>query len=169
VGWSQIVFGAVLVLVLLAVAGLYCVRQVRALRRLPQAEEMPLDEARHQRRQAWRRLVTSVLLLVLAVMLTGALLFLEVPAQRLADERAAALGQAEPPPMTAEETHFARFYGSFWVLFLLVLLAIVLLAALDLWSTRRYGLRQHRKLQADRRAMIERELSRLRQGRNGQD
>jgi hypothetical protein len=53
------------------------------------------------------------------------------------------------------------------VALLVVLLAVVVLAALDLLAIRRWGLRQFRKLQADRRAMIERQASRLRQGRNG--
>ena len=46
-------------------------------------------------------------------------------------------------------------------------MAVIFLAALDFWATRRYGLHQHRKIIADRRAMIEREVSRLRQERNG--
>jgi hypothetical protein len=50
---------------------------------------------------------------------------------------------------------------------LLVLMIVVFMAALDYWATRRYGLRQHRKIIDDRRAMIEREISRLRQQRNG--
>jgi len=36
----------------------------------------------------------------------------------------------------------------------------------DLWSTRRYGFRQLRRRPADRRAMIERQATRLRQERN---
>jgi ABC-type Fe3+ transport system permease subunit len=167
VGWPQIVFGVVLIAALLGVAILYCIRQVRALRGLRDAEAMALEERSHQRRQAWRRLVTCALMFVLALMLAAALLFLEAPAQHLADERAALEGQANPPPLTPQQLPFARFYGVFWIAFLLVLMAIVLLAALDLLATRRYGLRQHRRLQADRRAMIEHELSRLRQERNG--
>ena len=44
---------------------------------------------------------------------------------------------------------------------------LLVLAALDLLAIRRWGLRQFRKLQADRRAMIERQAARLREGRNG--
>jgi ABC-type Fe3+ transport system permease subunit len=167
VGWSQIIFGAVLVLVLLVVAVLYGVRQVLTLRRLRGAEEMPSEERDHLHQRAWRRLLMSLLLLLLGGMLTAALVYLEAPAQRLADQREAQEQQGDFSPLSPEQRPFARFYLSFWLVFLLILMAVVLLAALDLWSIRRYGLRQHRKLIADRRAMIEREVARLRQERNG--
>jgi ABC-type Fe3+ transport system permease subunit len=131
------------------------------------AEEMALEEHDYLYRRARRRLLMSLLLLVLGGMLTTALLYLETPAQRLADQREAQEQQGESPPLNPEQRLFARFYTSFWIVFLLVLMAVVLLAALDFWATRRYGLSQHRKLVADRRDMIERELSRLRQERNG--
>lgn len=165
--WSQIIFGAVLVVVLLFVAMLYGVRQVLALRRLPAAEEMGLEERAYLHGRARRRLVMSLLLLVLGVMLTAALMFLETPAQRLADQREAQEQQGDSAPLSPEQRPFARLYLSFWIVFLLILMAVVLLAAVDLWATRRYGLRQHRKLIADHRATIEREIARYRQERNG--
>jgi hypothetical protein len=48
-------------------------------------------------------------------------------------------------------------------------LAIIILAALDFFAIRRFGQRQYRKIQAERRAMIEGELTRLRSQRNGHD
>jgi hypothetical protein len=167
VGWPQIIFGAVLVLVLLGTSILYTVRQIAALRRLRVPEEMPLEERAYLHGRAQRRLVTSLLLFLLGVMLTGALVFLEAPAQRLADEQAAREQQGDTTPLDPEQKFFARLYGTFWILFLLILMAVVFLAALDFWATRRYGLRQRRKIVADRRDMIEREVSRLRQERNG--
>jgi hypothetical protein len=167
VGWPQIIFGVVLVLVLLFVAALYGVRQILALRRLRAVEEMALEERDYLHHRARRRLVMSLLLLLLGVMLTVALVYLEAPAQRLADQRAAQEQQGDSIPFSPEQRLFARFYTSFWIVFLLVLMAVVLLAAVDFWATRRYGLRQHRQLVADRRDMIEREVSRLRQQRNG--
>jgi len=167
VDWPQIIFGAVLVLVLLFVAILYIVRQVFALRRLRAAEEMSLEERAYLHGRAQRRLVTSLLLFVLGVMLAGALIYLEAPAHRLAEEQAAKKQQGDTTPLPPEMQKFAQFYGWFWILFLLILMAVVFLAALDYWATRRYGIRQHRKIIDDRRAMIEREVSRLRQERNG--
>jgi hypothetical protein len=166
-GWPQIIFGVVLVLVLLSVAILYIVRQIVALRRLRTTEEMALEERAYLHGRARRRLVTSLLLFLLGIMLAGALIYLEVPAQRLADEQAAKEQQGDRTPLAPEKREFAQFYGWFWILFLFILMAVVFLAALDYWATRRYGLRQHRKIIDDRRAMIEREVSRLRQERNG--
>jgi hypothetical protein len=167
VGWPQIIFGAVLVLVLLSVAILYIVRQVLTLRRLRASEEMALEERAYLHGRARRRLVTSLLLFLLGIMLAGALVYLEAPAQRLAEEQAAKEQQGDTTPLAPEMREFAQFYARFWILFLLILMAVVLLAALDYWVTRRYGLRQHRQIIDDRRAMIEREVSRLRQERNG--
>ncbi len=166
-GWTQIIYGVVLILVLLFVAVLYTVRQVAALRRLRAAEEMALEERAYLHGRAWRRLVTSLLLFLLGVMLAAALVYLEAPAQRLAEEQAAKEQQGDTTPLAPEQREFARFYAWFWIFFLLILMAVVFLAALDYWATRRYGIRQHRKIIDDRRAMIEREVSRLRQERNG--
>jgi ABC-type uncharacterized transport system fused permease/ATPase subunit len=167
VGWPQIIFGVVLVLVLLCTSILYIVRQIVALRRLRAAEEMALEERAYLHSRARRRIITSVLLLLLGIMLAGALVYLEAPAQRLADKQAAKEQQGDTTPLDAEQKFFARFYATFWILFLLVLMAVIFLAALDYWATQRFGFRQHRKIIEDRRAMIEREIARLRQERNG--
>jgi len=167
VAWSEIIFGAVLVVVLLFVAVLYGVRQIVSLRQLRAAEEMGLEERAYLHGRARRRLVMSLLLLVLGVIFTAGLVYLETPAQQLADQREAQEQQGDSAPLSPEQRPFARLYLSFWIVFLLLLMAVVLLAAVDLWATRRYGLRQHRKLIADHRAMIEREIARYRQERNG--
>jgi hypothetical protein len=167
VSWSQIIFGAVLVFVLLFVAVLYIVRQILALRRLRAAEEMPLEEHAYLYSRARRRLVTSLLMLVLGIMLAGALIYLEAPAHQLAEEQAAKQQQGDETPLAPEQRFFAQSYAVFWIVFLLILMAVVFLAALDYWATRRFALRQHRKIIDDRRAMIEREIARLRRERNG--
>ena len=165
-GWSQIIFGAALVVVLLALSFYFGWQQVQALRQLRRKPDLPREEARHERVKAWRRLVSCALTLVLAGLLGTLMLFFEGPAQRFADERAALPDDAQPP-WTAEQKTFLRAWGGTWIALLLVLLVVVLLAAIDLWATRRHGLRAYRKLQADRRAMIERQVIRLRQERNG--
>lgn len=168
-GWPQIIFGVALVLVLLSVAILYIVRQIVALRRLSATEEMSLEERAYLHGRARRRLVTSLLLFLLGLMLAGALVYLEAPAQRLAEEQTVKERQGDTTPLAPEKREFAQFYAWFWILFLLILMAVVFLAALDYWATRRYGIHQHRKIIDDRRAMIEREVSRLRQERNGHE
>ena len=90
-----------------------------------------------------------------------------------ADARAAALERGEEaPPPTPEEWSFARFYSTYWLVFLLILLVVVALAFSDLWATRSFAVRAHRQLQAERREMIDRQIARLREEkgqRNGHD
>jgi hypothetical protein len=164
VSWSEIVFGSALAGGILALAVFIGWRQVVLLRKL-RGQSLPEDEMRWESRKAWRRLVSAGLLLVIAALLGSLVGFYEPEAQRLADERAAV--GSDGPPMTEEQKTFVRLWGGLVIALLLVLLALVALAGVDLWATRLYGLRQFRKLQADRRAMIERQAMRLRQDRNG--
>lgn len=164
--WTQYLFGGLLVVALLLVASYYGTRQLRQLRLLRQAVDLPDDDRQYELRTARRRLVSSGLLLLLALLLAGVLLFLEGTAQDLADQREALHVAGQNPPFDPGQKHFLRWWGGSWIAILLTLLAVVFLAALDLFATRRYGLRQQRKLQAERRAMIERQVSRMRQERN---
>jgi hypothetical protein len=169
VGWQQVVSGAFLVSALVSLSLYYGYRQLRALRRIGLAD-LPREEAGYYRAQARRRLVGSGLMFVMAWLLTGVMLYLEEPAQQLADQRDTQRGaqkEEDADPLTPDERTFLRIYGGAWIGILLILLALVMLAALDVWSTRRYGLRAQRKIQDDRRAMIERQVARLRQERNG--
>jgi hypothetical protein len=106
------------------------------------------------------------MLLLIAILLVVAQVWLEDPAQRLADAR----DRTDPPPaFTQEEKDLARLWLLTWIGILLLLFAVIVLAFFDLWSIRRYGRRQLRKLQDDRQAMIARQLRRLRAERNGHD
>jgi hypothetical protein len=164
VGWPQVVSGIALIALLAAMAGYYAWRQRVAFADLRDKPDLPDAERRYRLGQAYRRLVGCVLLGFLAALLLGALIWLEAPAQRLADERDA---QPDDQPMSPEQRFFARIYGWYWLVFLMLLLAVVVLAAWDTFATRRYALREHRKLADDRRAMLARQVNRLRQERNG--
>lgn len=144
--WNERVCGALLVAVLTVLAGFYAWRQAFMLRRLRGPHGLSDEEAHWRRGQARRWLLGSALMLALAALLALAVLVVGEPAQSLAD---------------------LRLYISVWIVFLILLLALVILAAVDIWFTRRFSLRQHRKILAERRAMLEREVARLRQGRNG--
>jgi hypothetical protein len=158
-----LVIGIALVVAVLALAVFYAWRQVKELR---QPGAPGTTEGDYRRARVRRRLISSGLMLVLAGQLAGALIFLEDRAQqqtRRADARAEVRergGEAQP---TAEERDFARFYSAYWLATLLVLLVIVVLAFVDLWATRRFAVKAHRQLQAERRDMIDREIARLRQ------
>ncbi len=154
--WSEIVFGSLLVAVLLLLSSYFGWRQWVVLRRL-RAATLPSEEARYERRMAYRRLVSCGLTLLLGLLLASALSlfdpdFMKIPATEL-------------PP---DQRLMLRVWGGSWVAILLLLLVVVGIAAVDLWSTRRHALQQFRKLQADRRAMIQRQTMRLREERDQQ-
>ena len=165
---SQVVFGVTLVVVLVAMAGYFAWRQGRTLQSLRDTPDMPAEERRYLRNQAWRRLVCSGLMVVLAILL-AAHFSLEGPVNELVAKGEANRAAGEKRPLDANEKQFVDFYRNFWALVLLVLLAIICLAAVDYFAIRRFGKHQYRKIQADRRAMIEGELTRLRSQRNGHD
>jgi len=162
---TQLVFGIALVVVLVALAGYYAWRQVQTLRGLRGAEGPPEDRL-YGRALAYRRLVCSGLMLVFAAMLVGAF-FLQERAAEVGRQGEEAQARGQEIQLDPEQRSFVHFFGTYWIIALLVLLAIVGLAAADLWAIRRFGLRQHRKIQAERRAMIERQVARLRRERNG--
>lgn len=162
---SQIIFGVLIVVVLVGVSGYYGwsnFTQLRALRN----QSLPDEEMQWERRKAWRRLISCGLTFVLAVLFVGLLTVYEPEAQKLAEEREA-FAQGQAPPFTDPEKNLIRAWLGLVIALLLVLLAVVVLAGTDLWATRRYALRQFRKLQEDRRAMIARQTTRMRQERNG--
>jgi hypothetical protein len=165
VSWPQTIAGALLVVLLVGVSGFFLGRQIQTLRDLPRLP-IPEEEERRLRRQTYRRLVCSSLLLILGFLLATALLFLEGPAQQLADERDALTAAGQKMELTEAQRDFARLWGGFWVVFLILLMTVVFLAGFDLWATRRHALREQRKIQADRRAMLEQQISRLRHERN---
>jgi hypothetical protein len=165
--WTQVLFGGSLIAILLALAGFYGWRQVGALRHLRDAQESGPDERRYLLRRAWRRLFGCGLMILLAVMLGVLMLFLEDKANELAALSEAARAQGQVPNFDPEQRQFSLLYG-WWIIGMLVaLLAILTTAAIDMLATRSFTLGQFRRIQADRRAMIERTVARMRQERNG--
>ena len=165
--WKEIAFGTLLVIVLLALAGYYAWRQVRTLRGLRIAEETAPEERLYLLRQARRRLFGSALMVLLAVMLGGMLIFLEGPLEDLSNYVAAARAQGVEPDLSPEQRSLRTLYTLWNIGLLLTLLAVLATAGVDFLATRRFGRRQLRRIQSDRRAMIERQVARLRQERNG--
>ena len=165
---SQILFASVLVVVLTGLAVYYAWRQVQTLRGLRHAENLPPEDRRYVRNQAWRRLVCSALMALFAALFAGQF-FVEPQAQDLANQGEAARARNERPDLNPEQKHFVDLYSLFWVCALLVLLGILVTALADILAIRHFGQRHLRKLQADRRAMIERQAARLRQDRYGRN
>ncbi len=165
-GTAQIVFTAAFILLLGGLGGWFAWRQVRTLRRLRQDATTPQDEVQYLRPMARRRLVSSVLLIVMAAQLGGSFFF-EGTMEDMANEIKAATDSGQQSGPREDQKPMIRFSILYWITFLLVLFGVLVLAFWDLMAIRRFGQRAFAKLQADRRAMIEREADRLRGQRNG--
>ncbi len=159
--------GYILIAVLVVLAVSYGWFQLVHLRQLARDADPSSPEWRYRRNQARRRLLNSVLMLLLAALLAGALIYLHAPIERLVNmhDQAEAEGATRVP--TDEERSFFRFYSAYWIVVLLVLLLIVTIALLDLLATRRFATGEHRKIREERREMIARQAARLRHERNG--
>jgi hypothetical protein len=160
---AELVFGALLVLLLLGVAGFFAWRQLVALRSLRKQVDLSREDQRFLRQQALRRLLCCGLTLALALML-ACWPILEGPVSHVTRADA-------PPPVDGQAPQLdradARAFVLYWIVFMLLVLATLVLAAVDLLAVGRYGLRQHRQLEAERKAVLQSEVARLRSRRNG--
>ncbi len=162
-GAVQEYFAFLLALAVSSLSLFYGRRQLQTLQRLRENPDLPPDETGREWRQSWRRLVSSGLMLLIAVLLLVAQLWLEGPADHLARIR-----DHSDSPLDDSQKNFLRLYSGVWIAILVLLFGVVMLAAIDLWSIRRYGRLQHRQLRDDRRAMIARQLRRLREEKKGE-
>jgi len=164
----QHVFVSLIIVVLLGLAGYYAWQQVQTLRLLRLQENLPPEDRSYMRNQAWRRLACCALMVLLAILLIGTfVLGLEAQAERLGAQVAEDRAHGQEMKLNAEQKRFVNLYTYCWITILLVLLSLLGLAASDLWAIHRFGLRHHRQIQADRRAMLERQVARMRTERNG--
>jgi hypothetical protein len=164
---SELAFGAVVVPLLIGLAAFFGWRQVQLLRSLPGQSDLGLEDRIYLRRQAWRRLACSVLMLTLAGLLVGSF-FLEGPLQQITQERAAQTAQNPNAPVEPEHRAFIQHFTAFWLASLLVLLVLLVLVIVDVRAIARFGQRHHRELRAELQNTLAQEVARLRQQRNGQ-
>lgn len=166
-GLLEPIFATLIVLVLLAVSGFYGWRQLQALRQLPHETELSAEDRRYEYGKVWRRLLTCLIMIVLAGLLISYYLF-DINGQAIAlGQQGRAANAAEQPDINIEKQRFLNIFSLFWMSAVLGVMAILVLAALDLWAIRRYGLRHYRQIQSDRRAMIEQQTAAIRSQRNG--
>jgi hypothetical protein len=136
-----------------AVLALFFVwRQMRTRRTLRSDLNLAAADRAYLWQQTQRRLFNSFLMLLFAGMLVGGL-FLTEPMRPKGAE----------PLESAQES--LRLYTGYWIVTLLVLLAILTLAVTDLWATARFGFRHQKQLEQDRRAMLMEEAARIRRRR----
>lgn len=158
-------FGVLIVVGLVGLSLYFGQQQIAALRRLRGQANPPGEEEHYERRKARRRLVSCALTLLLAVLIAVLLATWDATFARVAAERHNAGPGVE---RTDEQRFLVRVWFGQWIAVLLVMLSVLVLAAIDVWATRRFAMAQFRKIREDRRAMIQGEVNRLRAQRNGE-
>jgi hypothetical protein len=156
---SEYIFGVTLVLLLLGFAGYFAWRQKRTLRSLSDPNMLTPEDRLYVHKQVRRRMLCSVLMVALAGMLIG-WFFIGGELNE----------QAPPQPVDgkAEPGVTVRLIMLYVIVALLLLFIIVILAVTDLMATARFGLRHQRRLENERREMLETQAAILRQQRNGE-
>jgi len=157
----------IFVAVLIGLAG-FGVWQWRAIRRLKQAENLPPQDRHYHRLHAWRVFICCVLMIMVAGMLGGWYgLGLDRSARELHEQATNQPENSDHPdhPLDPNQQRSLWFFTMYWILTIVFLLAMVYVAFMDIWAVRRLGLRHMRQLQADRRAMLERQIALLRSER----
>ena len=149
--------------VMVSVSGYFTWKQFRILRDLKAEQNLPPEDRSYVYKQAWRRLISCALMMVVACLLSSSFFTgLETQATRLAEQR------SDPTfTLSPEDKQFLKLYGAYWIAVLLLVLAIVILAGVDIWAIRRYGNWHRGQIQDDQIAMLENQLARLRSQRNG--
>lgn len=165
---AESVFAVVIVVSLLGLAGYFAWQQWRTLRRLPGQTDLSTEERRFQWAQCWRRLLGSVVMVVLAGLLVGSYwVGQEHQAALMMDQPNAAAAHGDRDQLDPAQQQFLTQYSTFWIIFGVLLLGLVFLAFLDVWAIRRFARQQFHRIRTERRAMIEREVAQLRRERNG--
>ena len=145
--------GILIALVLFAVAAYFAWTQWATLQALD-AKIAP-DQRRYLFQQCSRRLLGSVVLLLLAAMLFGSV-FLDYDPLRMSPE--------EVPQVDLEAAKPALRFLTFYFVMMLVLIGLILtLAVFDFWATARHSVRQQKQLFLEHQEALAAELEEYRQ------
>src|ERR1700676_3685692 len=106
-------YAGLIVLVLVGLAGYYGWRQWQALRGLRRLDNLSSADRQYHQGQAWRRLTSCVLMVVLAGLLVGWYsLGQERRAQELSQANKAAKARGEPPGPNPQQKQFVHQYSA---------------------------------------------------------
>ena len=156
------VWAASLVVVAVGAALAFGWRQARFLWTAPASDS---EERAVMRRSARRRLVVSALVAACGVLIAGPYLTgLAGRINALVD-----LPPGERQPLSDEQRHDVWMYYLCWAAVMVALVIALVIIAVDFWDVRRFWRRSLQRLNDDRRAMLERQLARLRAERGGPD
>lgn len=162
----ELFWAGVIVAILLCFSGIFAWRQIQTLRWLGRKDNVSPEDRLYFRRRSYRRLCGCLLTAVLAGLFVGLFAFgIMQELDRLVD--AAQGAQAEGRSLSPDDEAFLA-YGLRYVCAIgAVVMGLLAVAFVDLLATRKFGIRHRKRIQDDRRAMLQRQLPLLRQERNG--
>lgn len=164
----EAIFAGIIFVALFCLALYFGRQQMHTLRWLHAQPDLPVEDRQYARRQVTLRLIGCGLLIVLGSQVAAAYLFgLEQRVRLLAQDIESKRQQNQPVELDPDQRALRTLYGIYWITALVVLMAILFLAAFDIWAIRRYGRRHMEKINEERRAMLKDEVARLRSERNG--
>ncbi len=137
--------------VLVGVAAIFIVRQQQTLRSVRADAAMPAEQVRYLLRQSQRRMFGSVLLVLLAGMLVGSLFLNYEPLRKPIEQ--------VPPDQQEAAKQALRVVTIYWMVFLMLLMAVMALAVFDFWATARFSVQQQKLLFQQHQEMLEAELT----------
>ncbi|MBM4072005.1 MAG: hypothetical protein FJ271_24230 [Planctomycetes bacterium] len=160
----EITLGCLLAAVLVGLALFFARAQFKTLASLRRQSGLAVDDRLYLRKQAIRRLLCCFLMVVFASMLAGWFFLEERLSRPLNEEELELRAKARPQELVhhrgKEQT--LRVITVYWAAALIVLFAMLLLAAIDLMATARFGFRHYRQLEAEKKSIIEDEVARWR-------
>jgi hypothetical protein len=163
---AELVFVGTLALLLLGIAAVTASRQWQALKSLRTRADLGPHERQFLHTQAWRRLLCSALLVLLAGLLLGTPAF-EEPRLRMHQERQDQAAAGGDNGIRPEHRALIQDFSLYWLVIFLVVFLLLMVVVIDLWAIARFGMRLHRQLRQDLRAALADEVARLRRGHNG--
>lgn len=169
-------FGLFLAALLVLIAVVTIRSQFKLFEELRAAPSMPEVDRNYLRKRGKRRVLNSILLFVLGGMLAYTYLSgNEARAEEIGDRLTAARLAAQENPNdadlkaqavpTEEEKEFRLFWASYWIVFLLILFVVFTLAIMDFWATRRYAVKEMKRIREDQKMLLERDLAVYRQSK----
>ena len=165
-------FGLILAAILFLFSVMTIRAQFRLLDELRRTPTMPEEDRAYLRKRARRRVINSGLMFVLGGLLAWTFLSgnearAEEIGERFHQAQLAAKQDPTLPPavLSPEEKEFRVFWASYWIVFLLILFAVFTLAITDFWATRRYAVKEMKRIRDDQKILLERDLALYKQSK----
>jgi flagellar biosynthesis protein FlhB len=158
----------ILVVITFGIAIFFGRQQLQTLSWLRSRPELSDSDRQYFRRQSWRRLLGCVLLIAIGLLIAAFFVSgLDEWTTRMGeiiDEKGVEVARLDP-----EVQRMKNVFRWYIIVLMLLLLALVIVAGLDYWAIRKYGMRHLEQIKSDRRAMIEQELAELRKAKGNRN